>query len=240
MILDGTRGTVLSSPRRRGGRGAGRGRRAVARSTTQLEEVVDRPAVTTDGVPVRCAATSTFPTRSRPRRKHSAEGVGLLRTEFLITGRDELPTEDEQAALLPPRRRGVSPATRSSFGPMTWAATSSRRRSSAAAEANPFLGWRAIRVCLDQPELLRTQIRAVLRAAAHADICADAPADHAARRSRAHARDCGGGSGTARGQRRRGSPHDAAGRHGRDARPRLFWPTVSPPRATSSASARTT
>ncbi|HET7790593.1 MAG TPA: putative PEP-binding protein, partial [Gemmatimonadales bacterium] len=102
-------------------------------------------------------------------REHGAEGVGLLRTEFLITGHSSLPSEDEQAAYF--RRVGEvfhgHPVVVRSYdlgGDKFPAAFRSP------GEPNPFLGWRAIRVCLDQPEMFRVQIRAVLRAAAHADV----------------------------------------------------------------------
>ena len=93
-----------------------------------------------------------------------AQGVGLLRTEFLLTGRAALPTENEQADYF--RRvaaafHGHTVIIRSyDLGgdkfPVAFKAP---------AEANPFLGWRSIRVCLDEPDVFRPQLRAVLRAA---------------------------------------------------------------------------
>ena len=92
-----------------------------------------------------------------------------MRTEFLITSHTTLPTEDEQTAYF--RRVGEAfrghPVVVRTYdlggdklpGPFR-----------VQAEANPQLGWRAIRVCLDRPEIFHTQIRAALRAAAHADI----------------------------------------------------------------------
>src|SRR5207244_12568468 len=109
------------------------------------------------------------PDEIRPAQEHRAEGVGLLRTEFLITSHTALPTEDEQAAYF--RRVGEAfagePVVIRTYdlggdklpGPFR-----------VQAEGNPQLGWRAIRVCLDRPEIFRTQLRAALRAAAHADI----------------------------------------------------------------------
>ncbi len=100
---------------------------------------------------------------------HGAEGVGLLRTEFLVTGRTSLPSEDEQTEYY--RRVGAAfaghPVIVRSYDlggdkfPVSFTAPH---------EANPFLGWRSIRVCLDQPEIFRPQLRAMLRAAADRKI----------------------------------------------------------------------
>lgn len=169
LILDGTRGTVLQQPtpaeiaeaREREER-----RRHLA---LQLEEGVHRPAVTTDGVRIVLRGNVDLPDELQPAKEHGAEGVGLLRTEFLITGRDALPTEDEQASYF---RRVGETFSGSPVIVRTYDLGGDKLPAPfhAPAEANPFLGWRAIRVCLDQPELLRTQARAALRAAAHADI----------------------------------------------------------------------
>jgi len=135
----------------------------------QLEQVVDRPAVTKDGFRLHLRGNVDLPEEIRAAQEHRAEGVGLLRTEFLIAGRSNLPSEDEQAVYF--RRVGEAfpgqPVVVRTYDlggdkmPLPFQAPD---------EANPFLGWRAIRVCLDHPELLRTQIRAALRAAARAEI----------------------------------------------------------------------
>jgi len=169
MVLDGTRGTVLLDPT------AAEIAEAQLRETrrrdlaAQLEEVVDRPSVTTDAVRIVLRGNVDLPDELRTARAHKAEGVGLLRTEFLITGRNALPTEDEQAAYF--RRVGEAfPGHPVVVRTYDLGGDKFPQPFQGAEEANPFLGWRAIRVCLDQPELLRTQARAALRAAAHADI----------------------------------------------------------------------
>jgi phosphotransferase system enzyme I (PtsI) len=95
--------------------------------------------------------------------------VGLLRTEFLVSGRTALPSEDEQTEYY--RRVGgafgrhpVVVRTYDLGGDKFPAAFNAPH------EANPFLGWRSIRVCLDQPEVFRPQLRAMLRAAADRHI----------------------------------------------------------------------
>jgi len=169
VVMDGTRGTVLLNPTAQEiaeARARERRRRELA---SQLEEVVEQPAVTTDGVRILLRGNVDLPDEIRAAQQHRAEGVGLLRTEFLITSHTTLPTEDEQAEYF--RRVGEAftghPVVIRTYdlggdklpGPFR-----------VQAEANPQLGWRAIRVCLDRPEIFRTQVRAALRAAAHADI----------------------------------------------------------------------
>src|SRR5437016_12240750 len=169
LVMDGTRGTVLlnpTAPEIAEARARERRRRELA---SQLEEVVEQPAVTTDGVRIVLRGNVDLPDEIRPAQEHRAEGVGLLRTEFLITSHTTLPTEDEQADYF--RRVGEAFA-----GHPVVIRTYDLGGDKFPApfrgppEANPFLGWRAIRVCLDEPEMFRTQIRAVLRAAATTNL----------------------------------------------------------------------
>src|SRR2546422_2914019 len=93
VVMDGTRGTVLLHPTPSEiaeARSREQRRRALA---AQLEEVVDQPAVTTDGVRIVLRGNVDLPDEIRAAQRHRAEGVGLLRTEFLITGHSALPTE---------------------------------------------------------------------------------------------------------------------------------------------------
>jgi len=169
LLLDGTRGTVLLDPTPAEIADAtARGVREHERGV-ELERGVSLPAVTTDGLRVALRGNVDLPEEIDAARAHGAEGVGLLRTEFFITGHAALPTEDEQARYF--ARAGTAfpghPVVIRSYdlgGDKFPAAFQ------APYEANPFLGWRAIRVCLDHPELFRGQIRAVLRAAADAQI----------------------------------------------------------------------
>jgi phosphoenolpyruvate-protein phosphotransferase (PTS system enzyme I) len=169
LVMDGTRGTVLlhpTAPEIAEATAREQRRRELA---LQLEEVVDQPAVTTDGVRIVLRGNVDLPDEIRAAQEHRAEGVGLLRTEFLITGHTALPTEDEQTEYF--RRVGAAfaghPVVVRAYDlggdklPAPFRAPS---------ETNPQLGWRAIRVCLDRPDIFRAQVRAALRARKHADI----------------------------------------------------------------------
>ena len=168
-ILDGTQGTVLLDPTAEEIEEAERrdtNRRELA---TRMEEAVAQPSVTVDGVHIALRGNVDLPDEVAAAKVHGAEGVGLLRTEFLITGHSELPSEDQQTEYF--RRVGEAFAGHPvvirtyDLGGDKFPAPFR-----GPAEANPFLGWRAIRVCLDEPEMFRTQIRAVLRAAVTATL----------------------------------------------------------------------
>jgi len=169
VILDGTRGTVLLDPTPAEVEEAERTDTRRRELAARLEEAVAQPSVTLDGVHIALRGNVDLPDEVEAAKAHGAEGVGLLRTEFLITGHSGLPSEDEQTEYF--RRVGEAfadhPVVIRTFDlggdkfPAPFRGPP---------EANPFLGWRAIRVCLDEPEMFRTQIRAVLRAAATTNL----------------------------------------------------------------------
>jgi phosphotransferase system enzyme I (PtsI) len=168
-ILDGTRGTVLLDPTPEEIEEAGRTDTRRRELAARLEEAVTQPSVTVDGVHIALRGNVDLPDEVTSAKVHGAEGVGLLRTEFLITGHSELPSEDAQAEYF--RRVGEAfagyPVVIRTYDLGGDKFPAPFRGSP---EANPSLGWRAIRVCLDEPEMFRTQIRAVLRAAVTADV----------------------------------------------------------------------
>ncbi len=164
LLIDGGRGTVLLEPTQEEIIDANVREVKDHERVVELERGVSLPAVTTDGLRVALRGNVDLPEEINAARAHGAEGVGLLRTEFFVTGHTSLPTEDEQVRYF--SRVGKAfpnyPVVIRTFdlgGDKFPAAFQ------APFEANPFLGWRAIRVCLDQPELFRAQIRAILRAA---------------------------------------------------------------------------
>ncbi|MEO7985004.1 MAG: phosphoenolpyruvate--protein phosphotransferase [Gemmatimonadales bacterium] len=169
LLLDGQSGTITLEPNRSELEEARVQVSRRHRLEMQLEAVVDQPAVTPSGRPIRLMGNVDLPEEIEPAVRMGAQGVGLLRTEFLLTGRATLPTENEQTDYF--RRIAAAfpgnPVVIRSFDlggdkfPVAF---------KAAQEANPFLGWRSIRVCLDEPEVFRPQIRAILRAAVDRDI----------------------------------------------------------------------
>ncbi len=169
VLLDGQTGRVIIDPSHDELDEARLQATRRAKLELQLEGIANEPAETPDGYRVRLMGNVDLPTEVEPARHNGAEGVGLLRTEFLVTGRAALPTEDEQTEYY--RRVGAAFAghpvvvrTYDLGGDKFPAAFNAPH------EANPFLGWRSIRVCLDQPEIFRPQLRALLRSAADRQI----------------------------------------------------------------------
>ncbi len=168
-LLDGTRGTLLLDPDDNEIKEAYEREGLRIRLERELEAAVDQPARTRDGVDIVLRGNIDLPEEVDAAAEHGAQGVGLLRTEFLVVGRTQLPTEDEQAAFFERigRRFAPHPVVIRSYDLGGDKFPAAFR---AAPETNPFLGWRAIRVSLDEPDIMRTQIRAMLRARASADV----------------------------------------------------------------------
>ena len=168
-IVDGRIGRVVLDPSDNDRRVFEARRERLQLWEAEVEAIAELDPVTADGHPVALRANLDLPVEAENARRHGAEGVGLLRTEFLIVGRNSMPSEEEQYE----GYRRVAEAFRGhpvyvrlfDLGgdkfPMFL---------NLPADENPFLGWRAVRVLLDRPELFRGQLRAVLRATAHGDV----------------------------------------------------------------------
>jgi len=130
----------------------------------ELQATLNQPCITPDGHRITLLGNVDLPEEIEAAQLNGAEGVGLLRTEFLVVGRTTLPTEEEQTVYF---RRIADAFHEHQVIIRTFDLGGDKFPAAfqAPTEANPFLGWRSIRVCLDQPEIFRPQIRAVLRAA---------------------------------------------------------------------------
>jgi phosphotransferase system enzyme I (PtsI) len=133
-----------------------------------LTELAQLEAITLDGVRVVLRANVDIPEEAEAAARSGAEGVGLMRTEFLVVGRASMPDEDEQYRAY---RRVVEAFAGKPVVIRTFDIGGDKLPVGGfPTEANPFLGWRAIRMCLDQPDMFRVQLRALLRAAVHGDL----------------------------------------------------------------------
>ncbi len=165
VLVDGQTGTVLLDPTRAE---LDLARAQITRRQKlemELEAAVTQAAITPDGVQLTVMGNVDLPDEIIPAVRYDAQGVGLLRTEFLVTGRTAIPTEDEQLDYFR-RVSDAFPGLPVIIRSFDLGGDKFPAAFRAPPEANPFLGWRSIRVCLDQPEIFRPQLRAVLRAAA--------------------------------------------------------------------------
>lgn len=125
------------------------------------------PAMTNDGAcPVAILANVELMDEIEIAREHGAEGIGLFRTEYLFLGRRDLPTEEEQyqtyrRALEANAPNPVTIRTLDLGADKMWSSLHIGQQS------NPAMGLRAIRLCLEQPDVFKTQLRAILRASVH-------------------------------------------------------------------------
>ncbi len=168
-ILDGRIGRVILDPGEREWK-TFRGREVQIREwEEEISQIAGLDAVTLDGQPVALRANLDLPWEAEHALSHGAQGVGLFRTEFLVVGRSSLPSEEEQYEGY---RRVAETFPDSAVIIRTFDLGGDKFPMflHMPREENPYLGWRAIRVCLDQPELFRPQLRALLRATAHGDI----------------------------------------------------------------------
>ncbi|MFT8211807.1 MAG: phosphoenolpyruvate-protein phosphotransferase PtsI [Symbiopectobacterium sp.] len=124
-----------------------------------LAKLKDLPAITLDGHQVEVCANIGTVRDVAGAERNGAEGVGLYRTEFLFMDRDAFPTEEEQfQAYKAVGAQAVIVRTMDIGGDKDLPYMNLPK------EENPFLGWRAIRICLDRKEILHAQLRAILRA----------------------------------------------------------------------------
>jgi phosphotransferase system enzyme I (PtsI) len=168
VILDGSSGVVIAHPTRAQIEAySDRAMRELA-TTQEMQALSLAEPITLDGVRITLRANVDLPEEAEAAAHSGAEGVGLMRTEFLVVGRATMPDEEEQykAYTRVVKAFGNKPVVIRTFDvggdklPVGGFPT----------EANPFLGWRAIRMCLDEPEIFKTQLRALLRAAMHGDV----------------------------------------------------------------------
>ena len=168
VILDGTSGVLVINPTPAQIKTYRERRALQALEDKELQALAATESVTLDGHWVTLRANVDLPEEAQFAAHSGAEGVGLMRTEFLVVGRATMPDEEEQyrAYRHVVEAFGGRPVVIRTFDvggdklPVGGYPT----------DPNPFLGWRAIRMCLDEPELFKTQLRALLRAAMHGDV----------------------------------------------------------------------
>jgi phosphotransferase system enzyme I (PtsI) len=170
LIVDGESGHVLADPEVLATAFYRRRQQQQVQHRKRLTQLRDMPAESVDGIRVHLHANIELPEDAAVASANGAEGVGLYRTEFLFMNRKGQPSEDEQYDAY---SRVVSAVK----GPITIRTLDlgadkqvDSGRSHGPTPNNPALGLRAIRLCLKDQEMFRTQVRALLRAAHHGQM----------------------------------------------------------------------
>ena len=169
VIVDGITGDVIVDPTEDELIAYQNKRERFFEDKKELQKLRDAETVTIDGEHAELAANIGTPDDLYGVMENGAEGIGLYRTEFLYMGRDQMPTEDEQfeaykKVLETMKDKRVVVRTLDIGGDKELPYLNLPK------EMNPFLGYRAIRLCLDQQDIFRTQLRALLRASAYGKL----------------------------------------------------------------------
>jgi phosphotransferase system enzyme I (PtsI) len=171
LLVDGYDGVAIVNPSEQTLFRYGKIQKAKKTFESRLMSVNELAAETLDGATVTLRANIEKPDEVALVKQYRAAGVGLYRTEFLFLSSQKIPTEEQQYAAYREIVAGLAPAVVTIrtldvggdkplpgdphlIGP----------------EANPFMGFRAIRMCLENPEMFKNQLRAILRASAHGTV----------------------------------------------------------------------
>jgi len=170
VLLDGTDGMLIVDPAPESLAHYAQIESRRARVVAQLKELRETSSTTRDGRHIVLSANIELPEDVNAVIANGAEGIGLYRTEFLYLNRSTLPTEEEQYEIYRKVAERVRPDPLiirtfdlggDKLAPGTVDITD---------ELNPFLGWRAIRFCLENVDIFKTQLRAILRASAVGNV----------------------------------------------------------------------
>jgi phosphotransferase system enzyme I (PtsI) len=169
VIVDGIRGTVIVEPDDLTRDLYDERRKDWQRKYVILKELRELPAETVDGKLVSIEANIELPEEVDSVLTHGGDGIGLFRSEFLFLQPNRFPSEEDQyhaysSVLKAMRGRSVTIRTLDLGGDKIMPGFS------LGADANPLLGWRAVRFCLAKPEIFRTQLRALLRSSVNGNL----------------------------------------------------------------------
>jgi phosphotransferase system enzyme I (PtsI) len=168
-LLDGYNGLVIFNPSEQTLLEYGQ----LAKRRMSLEETLHEvqllPAITLDGKEIHLSANVEQTSDLEAVKFHGAEGVGLFRTEYLFINREALPTEEEQYQAYRQLAAGLKPQP-VIIRTLDLGGDKFLSHLNLPVEMNPFLGWRAIRFCLEERDIFRAQLRAILRASIEGNV----------------------------------------------------------------------
>src|SRR3989338_619924 len=169
IIVDGHRGILIVEPDLATIENYSQQERRFVQLVSELDKLKSLPAETLDGHRIRLEANIEFPDEIPSVLAHGAEGIGLYRTEYFYMNRRDLPNEQEQyeAYRIVVEKLAPSPVI---IRTLDLGGDKFLSFLDMPQEMNPFMGWRAIRFCLSEVEIFKTQLRAILRASVHGNL----------------------------------------------------------------------
>jgi phosphoenolpyruvate-protein phosphotransferase (PTS system enzyme I) len=168
-VLDGHAGQLIVEPEAETMLESSRRRRVYGEFSESLERLREEPARTLDGHEIELSCNIELPAELDQVRRSGGSGIGLFRTEYLFLAAETMPSEETQLREYRRAAKAVAPG-RLIVRTFDLGGDKQPAGMQFPKEANPFLGWRAIRVSLDRPRLFRTQLRAVLRASVEGNL----------------------------------------------------------------------
>lgn len=169
VLMDGEAGTAVLSPDEESSRSFLIKKKKAGRDASRFEACRAKPACTRDGFSVRVDVNSGDQESIRTFNADFCDGVGLFRTEFLYLGQTDYPSEEFQFEVyrsMAEKMKGKELIIRT----LDIGGDKQLDYMDLPKESNPFLGFRAIRICLARPEIFKTQLRAILRASAYGNV----------------------------------------------------------------------
>ena len=169
LIIDGEKGVVILNPTEKEIAEYKEKKKSYEEFVLKLKEMKGKPTLSKDGIKVEIAGNIGTPKDIDKVIENDGEGVGLYRTEFLYMDNDKLPTEDEQFKaykVVAEKLQGKPLVIRT----LDVGGDKEIPYLNLPKEMNPFLGYRAIRLCLDRKDIFKTQLRAILRASIYGNV----------------------------------------------------------------------
>lgn len=170
LILDAVEGNVIVNPTEEEIKEYEAKAKAFAEEKEALKVLVNAKSITKDGHEVELAGNIGGFKDVEGVLKNGGEGVGLFRTEFLYMDNDHFPTEEEQFEAYKAVLEGMG-GRRVVVRTLDIGGDKKLKYFTFPEEMNPFLGYRAIRLCLDRTDIFRTQLRALIRASVYGKLC---------------------------------------------------------------------
>lgn len=169
VIIDGTEGDVFVNPSEELVKEYEGKRADFEAYKEELKQLVNEESITADGHKVKLAANIGTPNDLEGVLKNGSDAIGLYRTEFLYMDSETFPTEEEQYTAYKTVLEGME-GKQVVIRTLDIGGDKELSYLDLPKEMNPFLGYRAIRLCLEETDLFRTQLRALLRASAHGNL----------------------------------------------------------------------